>query len=422
MAPIPAPEKIIPSVTLHPRTFHDLLPLLAPPVGLADYPALPSPPRPPLFTASYTLSTHILPAAFPRAPSAQWTPPSGGKADKAAALEACAYMSERKERAERDEDVGPARNEVLWTVCNRYARRRRTSTGLTLVLVHGVGTHKETWEPTLQSLLARASGDIEEVWALDCVQHGDSALVNDANLGDIFDLGDYSRDVTNFLLYHLPEKSTADAPVNLPRLPERTAAQRRLAGFTQRKVIGVAHSIGSVSFVYSAHAFPKLFDSLVLIDPMIMPEYVRYLDAHRKFEAMCLRRQWLWETREQAERAVATGGYYQAWSNSGRAVFNKFALIDTPEGQTKLKAHPWHEVTMLLERRAVYETWELLAHIPPTVPIHWIWGATSTRSGGSVAQAQTSWRRGAVDSNDALPGVGHMVPQEAPEGLGERLL
>lgn len=55
----------------------------------------------------------------------------------------------------------------------------RPNASLTLILLHGLGSHKETWEPLLAHLLARPEGrNILEVYSIENPNHGESALVN----------------------------------------------------------------------------------------------------------------------------------------------------------------------------------------------------------------------------------------------------
>jgi hypothetical protein len=86
-----------------------------------------------------------------------------------------------------------------------------------------------------------------------------------------------------------------------------------------------------------------------------------------------------------------------------------------------LKAHPFFEAMMLFERANVYETWQLLADIKPSLPLHWIWGGKTKRGGGKEVQAQTSFRHPGRNSNVWHPSVDHLLPQEAPELLAQDL-
>ena len=58
---------------------------------------------------------------------------------------------------------------------------------LTLIFLHATSFHKETWEPTMERLFYLASSrgsslKIREAWALDCPNHGESAMLNERAL------------------------------------------------------------------------------------------------------------------------------------------------------------------------------------------------------------------------------------------------
>lgn len=64
----------------------------------------------------------------------------------------------------------------------------RDPSALTLIFTHGTGFHKEQWEPTLEHLFDAAKQDggirpkIHDIWALDCPNHGDAAVINEEEL------------------------------------------------------------------------------------------------------------------------------------------------------------------------------------------------------------------------------------------------
>ncbi|KAG6864014.1 hypothetical protein C0991_001094 [Blastosporella zonata] len=92
----------------------------------------------------------------------------------------------------------------------RYTRASGDAPGpkepsVILLLGHGTGFPKETWEPTIEDLFGlddsvavTASGGlrIREAWALDCQNHGEAAIVNaetlvkNPNLLNIYDYAD----------------------------------------------------------------------------------------------------------------------------------------------------------------------------------------------------------------------------------------
>lgn len=59
---------------------------------------------------------------------------------------------------------------------------------ITLILLHATSLHKETWEPTLKRVFNLATKDhhagvnIREAWAIECPNHGESAMLNETQL------------------------------------------------------------------------------------------------------------------------------------------------------------------------------------------------------------------------------------------------
>lgn len=56
----------------------------------------------------------------------------------------------------------------------------------TLVFIHGLGCHKEHWEPTIEGLFENdlqasmgTSVRFRDMWSLDLLNHGDSAILNE---------------------------------------------------------------------------------------------------------------------------------------------------------------------------------------------------------------------------------------------------
>jgi hypothetical protein len=107
---------------------------------------------------------------------------------------------------------------VLWSVVNRYARvgapKDQKDIGISVVLSHAIGFHKEVsiprhsslppvlkimakiWEPTIKHLISLcdrpSSGiHIDEIWSIDAANSGDSALLNEKYLGDVCGFSSY---------------------------------------------------------------------------------------------------------------------------------------------------------------------------------------------------------------------------------------
>lgn len=71
----------------------------------------------------------------------------------------------------------------LSIVAERLVNENAKGDGLTLLLCHPNGFHKETWDCTLESLLKNLDIQVDEIWLLDCVNHGQSAQINKNKCG-----------------------------------------------------------------------------------------------------------------------------------------------------------------------------------------------------------------------------------------------
>jgi hypothetical protein len=205
------------------RDIPSILPLLRPPAHLLagsprrdqisprDSDAFKDPTATTSF-CDWLVSTHVCPAAWPRTRtgSAVRNPanvqiPLGDKARTLSLAEKLLSSNTNAPIINIENSESYADEPLLWVCANRYYRRRPKTKGhLTLVLSHATGLHKEviyilfsrrlrvdnvrtqTWEPLLAALFSsRASDEIAEIWSLDCVNHGDSGIINRPFLGQI---------------------------------------------------------------------------------------------------------------------------------------------------------------------------------------------------------------------------------------------
>jgi hypothetical protein len=115
-------------------------------------PALPSPLREPIFPG-YTLTTHIIPAAFPRmAPDVPLPKPLDNQSDKAQraawAERTLKAFREAEEELMKEKDIQHSRK-VLWCCVNRYVKKglpgasKTNRKGVTLFFAHANGFPKE---------------------------------------------------------------------------------------------------------------------------------------------------------------------------------------------------------------------------------------------------------------------------------------
>ena len=217
------PSKVVP-----------LLPLLAPPTNrntrIATLPKRPD--RQPL--KGFTLTRHTFPGAFPRTVPGfisrenrytETSDPLGNvyspDKDERAALIEDAVKTVRKvyldagPRNATDLEKNTYEDEpVVRLAVNRFTRNDlvnassgKTSAneapGLTLIVCHANGFHKEMWEETLSGLIAHVQAApekgirIDEIWALDHVNQGESFRLNGGMIGPVASWADcVSADVS----------------------------------------------------------------------------------------------------------------------------------------------------------------------------------------------------------------------------------
>ncbi|KAE8381593.1 toxin biosynthesis protein [Aspergillus bertholletiae] len=117
---------------------------------------------------------------------------------------------------------------------------------ITLIAVPGTGLPKEVYEPLWEELVARNEQDgfrIRAIWIADAVNQGASGIKNESHLGNDMSWYDHSRDMLHMINHFRDEMA--------------------------RPLIGLGHSIGAAQQVFLSLIHPRLFTSLILIEPFI---------------------------------------------------------------------------------------------------------------------------------------------------------
>ncbi|KAF8842804.1 alpha/beta-hydrolase [Paxillus ammoniavirescens] len=435
---IPHTQTLLKWESVHPR---QLLPILPhPDLQKIETPALPSPSRSPVFhttlNGTYLRSTHVILAAFPRLvpdiplPQIPQYTTSGSAAERLEQLEALTREVIQKQQTFTEGKLGGGHSEkALWNCLNRYVRMggvetRRAATGnrgVTLFLAHANGFPKEIWETMLRSLLDSPAGYmIDEVWAWEAVQHGDSALVNASNLSGIFDWSDNSRDIANFLLNYLPEEVKTEAlPIRLERVLESSSRARKEHGYRTRKIAVVGHSFGGCTSLRVALDFPTLFSSLILVDPVLLqpPGYTLLPGFLRNKVLGAYSRRERWASREEALRLFKKSPFFSRWNPGVLQLYVDHGLADDSSGGVKLKMSGLHEGLTFADQTMACETWELLDRLDEAISLRWVVPEDGV-AGGEATRA-TVWRRPTNSSNVVFHFSGHLIVQEAPVELAQ---
>jgi pimeloyl-ACP methyl ester carboxylesterase len=420
MADSTYPRQQIITPSWEPYQVRQLLTQLPPP-EIPNLPFLPSQPRQPAFDAPYTLTTHILPAAYPRTspdvPLQQLPPDSASKSERKRAL-----TKIRDDIMKMHEDVGSGKygegsKKVLWNCVNRYVRNdldaEKATGGVTLFFTHANGFPKEIWEATLKYLLSTRSDCelIDEIWSWEAVQHGDAGLLNSKNLGGIYDWSDNARDILNFLLHFIPTTATASPlPTHLTRVSAPETEFRKRHGFPRRSLVTIGHSFGGCSAALAAINFPALFSSIMLIDPVIVrPRLYHGFGRVEQYVLGALQRRERWPSHAEALRLLSQNPFFAAWDPDVLKLYVECALTSDPDGSVRLKMTGLQEALVFVESRTPYEVFTELPKLDERIELRWLIPGKDHGIGGLCGTQVLVWRRPNNASNIRIPHVGHLV-------------
>ncbi|KAJ6496423.1 Alpha/beta hydrolase fold-1 [Mycena sanguinolenta] len=277
--------------------------------------------------------------------------------------------------------------------------------GFTLVLMHAMNLHKETFEPMLHHLLKRTSGvQIRDVWCIENPNQGQSARLNQKLLStpkyrDRWTAAEYARAVHSFFTSNVHG-----------------------IDFTTRKLLGMAHSGGAPALLLVQDRMPKImFHGLILLEPGILPS------GRASSQAVCdLFGNWAkskrhtWDSRETALKELSTTAF-KRWEPLCVQLFVENAMHPSADGSSvTLACSPVQEAGYYLSPRAdfIKRPFEILTQLTAAdkLPIHLIVSRTDEFRGylSEARQTQISLvKRMARGSIQVVEG-GHMCPQTKP--------
>ncbi|SPQ24851.1 cc4bb9db-94b1-4c3c-968c-334ec7b553ae [Thermothielavioides terrestris] len=156
---------------------------------------------------------------------------------------------------------------------------------VTIIGAHANGFPKELYEPLWDDLYARAAKSgirIRSIWMADMWNQGQSGVLNEAILANDPSWWDHARD-----LLHLINQKRDEMP---------------------HPLVGIGHSMGGAQLTLIALSNPRLFRSLVLLDPVLQLTGTGIAPAMAS-----TRRRDLWPSRAAAAAMFRQSKFYQAW-------------------------------------------------------------------------------------------------------------
>ncbi|KAK4233047.1 peroxisomal membrane protein LPX1 [Achaetomium macrosporum] len=173
---------------------------------------------------------------------------------------------------------------------------------VTIIGAHANGFPKELYEPLWDDLHKRAAKSgirIRSIWIADMWNQGQSGILNEKILGNDPSWWDHSRDLMNLINQKQDE------------MPH--------------PLVGIGHSMGGAQLTLLALSHPRLFRSLILLDPVITLSN----SGVRPAIASTNRRD-LWDSRASAASKFAQSKFYRAWDPRVFNLWITHGLRDLP--------------------------------------------------------------------------------------------
>jgi pimeloyl-ACP methyl ester carboxylesterase len=198
---------------------------------------------------------------------------------------------------------------------------------VTIIGAHANGFPKELYEPLWEDLLAQAKRHnfrIRSIWIADVAHQGASSVLNEHNLGNDPGWNDHPRD-----LLHLINTKRSQMP---------------------RPIFGIGHSMGGHNLASVALMHPRLFSSLILIDPVIQTHATPKITNPNQpnIARLSTYRRDLWPSRKFAADSFLKSPFYKRWNPRVLDRWIKYGLRSLPTAIHPLDPYaPAHDAVTL---------------------------------------------------------------------------
>ena len=184
-------------------------------------------------------------------------------------------------------------------------------------------------------------------------------------------------------------------------------------------IIGMGHSLGAVSTYIAAAKYPHLFSSLVLIDPVILPNRSLWLIAGAKLLGLrgnlplaktARRRRRNFQGKKEALKLFAAGrGIFKNWSKEFVQAYLECGLLEEDSKTAVLKCDP--ELEAQIFESVPVGVWRYAPKV--TCPVLAIRGELSDTFPAESAQRL----KGRISDFElkTIPDSGHFIPMEKPQ-------
>ncbi|PPR03106.1 hypothetical protein CVT24_012411 [Panaeolus cyanescens] len=303
----------------------------------------------------------------------------------------------------------------------KYTRPGSSEGRITLLLAHGAGFFKETWEPVIEDLFELDDGKsghfvVREAWALDCQNHGEACTLNEGqlsgNLG-LLTIWDYADAFATLIKSGLLEAKDGD----------------------RHQIFLCGHSAGAVGVTLSTSFFnpPSRLplSGLILIDPPISSKAMANQDSdmYRIIESTTPERRDTWDNSDAAIAWLEKRIPWAMWDKRVFSIYVKYGLRPLPTAYypdkttgVTLTTHRLAENVAFTGKRFSLDALDRLNTICRHLPVHLVYGDRNDMFEREFQDSIVCKEEGRTFASvTRLEDVGHLVVQEAPTALAQTL-
>ncbi|KAF7300741.1 AB hydrolase-1 domain-containing protein [Mycena kentingensis (nom. inval.)] len=288
--------------------------------------------------------------------------------------------------------------------------------GLTLLLAHCIGAHKEQWEPTIQRIFALRSVLVHDAYAVDWQTHGDAAVLNRG------------------ILESSPGRVDG---VSAAEWGEAIGAFVRSSSMRGKRIVGIGHSASCSALVHSSESeyqstssTPQSpYSAFILIEPTSIPQDLYYRDLDTRMSQMefvvsaTLRRREAWASREEAFAWMRNRVPWSVWDHRVLRRLVDHGLGPDPSGpagSVRVKADRRYEALSYTDTQPHFDAPAVIARLASkSTPVHFVWAEGGELIPLFVQEYFASAAAGGASTSKVAGG--HMLVQENPDGLAERI-
>ncbi|KAL0565216.1 hypothetical protein V5O48_016810 [Marasmius crinis-equi] len=279
-----------------------------------------------------------------------------------------------------------------YTLADNASRSEVQSTrpGLTIILMHATGSHKEVWEVTVQSLLEKAGKEnvkIDDVFSIESPSHGESGVLNEEELHRLFP-------------DHWPPREYAKtAHIFLTAGSEKGAR----VDFSRRRLVGIGHSVGASAMFLMKELIPAVnFELFIAIEPGISLKGNHHTNiASQALTAWTWLRPDVWTSKKSARKSLEASPVHSMWDPRVLDLF----------------------VASFRSDELVVDSLQAYTETTRERPVHVIWGTINDVKSPETRDLLSDESAGRKPTSVRfIEDAGHLVVQQQPDSVADVIL